>query len=97
VAAVGILQGFHEFFYHGPGSEQSWIVVECYIKSWSCYGMGAAFFASGFPESWFPGRFDFIGHSHMFWHVLVTAGAFVQYDNAHIYRDRIAGAAAAVC
>jgi adiponectin receptor len=92
VAAVGILQGFHEFFYHGPGSERSWIVVECYIKSWGCYGMGVVFYASQIPEAWFPGRFDFIGHSHMFWHVCVTAGAFVQYNNAQIYRAR-----AAVC
>ena len=93
VVTVGLYQGLHEFVYHGPGSPRSWIVVESYLKWVCCYGIGAIFFATRFPESYFPGQFDFVGHSHMLWHLCVAAGAFIQYDIVHIYRANTA----AVC
>jgi predicted membrane channel-forming protein YqfA (hemolysin III family) len=61
-----------------------------YFKSFGYFGIGAAFFASRFPESCFPGHFDFVGHSHTLWHFCVAAGAFAQYQNVHIYRKNAA-------
>lgn len=43
------------------------------------YGLGAVFYASRIPERWLPGKFDFAGHSHQIFHVLVVAGALTHY------------------
>ena len=43
------------------------------------YIFGAFVYAIKFPESWFPGRFDFWGHSHNLWHIFVLAAAFCHY------------------
>jgi adiponectin receptor len=41
------------------------------------YGCGAFFFASRFPESVWPGKFDIWFSSHQIFHVLVVAGSIV--------------------
>jgi adiponectin receptor len=35
-------------------------------------GIGVAFYGTGLPERWAPGRFDVWGHSHTWWHVFVA-------------------------
>lgn len=40
-----------------------------------CYGIGALFFVSRWPERRWPGRFDLLGHSHQFWHIFVLLAA----------------------
>ena len=39
---------------------------------------GAAVYAMRIPERWFPGRFDLLGQSHNWMHVLVLTGALVR-------------------
>lgn len=39
---------------------------------------GAALYAARIPERWFPGRFDLLGQSHNWMHVLVLTGALVR-------------------
>jgi hypothetical protein len=43
------------------------------------YGFGFFFYISNFPERWWPGTFDYILHSHQFWHVCVVAAVLVWY------------------
>ncbi|KAN0102016.1 adiponectin receptor protein 1 [Hyaloscypha variabilis] len=43
------------------------------------YGIGAAFFATRWPESKWPGKFDFFCSSHQIFHVLVVAGSVVHF------------------
>lgn len=43
------------------------------------YGSAFAVYSSKFPEKWWPGKFDFIGHSHQTWHVLIAASAIWWY------------------
>lgn len=40
------------------------------------YLSGAALYAGRFPERVSPGKFDFFGHSHQIFHILVVAGAY---------------------
>ncbi|XP_078484727.1 progestin and adipoQ receptor family member 3-like [Ciona intestinalis] len=35
-------------------------------------GVALSFYLSKFPERYFPGRFNYIGHSHNWWHVFVA-------------------------
>eukprot|EP01125_Pyxidicula_operculata_P000089 TRINITY_DN1012_c0_g1_i2.p1 TRINITY_DN1012_c0_g1~~TRINITY_DN1012_c0_g1_i2.p1 ORF type:complete len:277 (-),score=11.61 TRINITY_DN1012_c0_g1_i2:78-908(-) len=44
------------------------------------YAIGLVFYVSKFPEVLFPGKFDFIGHSHQFWHIFVFLGQFALYN-----------------
>lgn len=46
------------------------------------YLSGVAIYASQFPESMWPGRFDFIGHSHQLWHIFVVFAALIHYKSA---------------
>lgn len=41
------------------------------------YGCGAFFFATRFPESMWPGKFDIWFSSHQIFHVLVVVGSIV--------------------
>lgn len=40
------------------------------------YLTGASLYAGRFPERVSPGKFDFFGHSHQIFHILVVAGAY---------------------
>ena len=42
------------------------------------YCLGPLVYATRIPERWLPGKFDFAGHSHQLFHILVVAGACVQ-------------------
>ncbi|KAK9687414.1 hypothetical protein K7432_014799 [Basidiobolus ranarum] len=43
------------------------------------YVCGALIYASRVPEKWFPGKFDYIGHSHQIFHVCVVVAAVFHY------------------
>ncbi|ORX88625.1 putative hemolysin-III channel protein Izh2 [Basidiobolus meristosporus CBS 931.73] len=43
------------------------------------YVCGALIYASRVPERWFPGKFDYIGHSHQIFHVCVVIAAVFHY------------------
>ena len=45
----------------------------------SSYIVGVFIYISRVPERFYPGKFDFIGHSHNIWHLFVLAAAFFHY------------------
>lgn len=49
---------------------------------------GGFFFSSDIPQRFFPGRFDFVGHSHQMFHVCIMMTTLKQLDA--IYKDIIA-------
>lgn len=51
----------------------------------SCYGLGVVVYATRVPERWMPGKFDLVGHSHQLFHVLVIAGAYIEYLAVLVY------------
>eukprot|EP00038_Savillea_parva_P008721 m.178752 g.178752 ORF g.178752 m.178752 type:complete len:342 (-) comp14613_c0_seq1:1020-2045(-) len=59
------------------------MVVECY----SILCIGIAFYLTRFPESMFPGTFDLMFYSHMWWHLMVAGGFFAMYHSWTDFRD----------
>lgn len=87
--AVGLLPALH-FCYISP-SEDVALVVPYLLAMFGCYGFGAIFYLTRWPERRWPGRFDLFLHSHQLWHVFVLFAAaswvrgchvFLQYFNA---------------
>ena len=53
------------------------------------YIFGAFVYASRIPECWYPGKFDYIGLSHNWWHVLILIAALTHYfASLSIYHGR---------
>jgi adiponectin receptor len=56
--------------------------------------VGAAFYASRFPERWKPGAFDLALHSHQLFHVAVVVAAVIHYKASSVllhWRDATGG------
>jgi len=74
---IPILHGLSEF---------GWEELDDRMGLTSFFGLalinfsGSAVYASRVPERWFPGRFDLLGQSHNWMHVLVLTGALVRLD-----------------
>lgn len=53
------------------------------------YIFGAFVYSCRFPESLYPGKFDFFGHSHNLWHFFVLTAAIVHYyGSLELYHER---------
>jgi predicted membrane channel-forming protein YqfA (hemolysin III family) len=46
--------------------------------------IGAFLYASKIPERWLKGRFDFVGHSHMSWHICYFSGLYLMITDIYI-------------
>ena len=44
---------------------------------------GGFFFGSDIPQRFFPGCFDFVGHSHQIFHVCIMMTSLTQLDAVH--------------
>jgi len=43
------------------------------------YLTGTVFYVLKIPERWYPGCFDYVGNSHLWWHIFVLLAALVHY------------------
>ena len=50
---------------------------------------GGFFFGSDIPQRFFPGVFDFVGHSHQIFHVCIMMTSLTQLDA--VYKDIMSG------
>lgn len=57
----------HSTFEHGLA--KTFAFFSPILPSLAFYVAGLVFYATQFPESWAPGRFDTWGHSHQLWHI----------------------------
>ena len=60
----------------------------------ACPQIGAALYATRFPERYKPGAFDVAFHSHQLFHVAVVVAACIHYKAVHIllvWRDASGG------
>ncbi|KNE71110.1 hemolysin III family channel protein [Allomyces macrogynus ATCC 38327] len=83
--ASGILSGvpiFHYVFKHGIPTDMPWWAMYGWFVMGGTYIVGATIYASKVPERWWPGRFDYFGHSHQIWHCFVVAAACVHAYSA---------------
>ena len=68
------------------GNKPAALVTTLYeLLMYCCYGAGVVIYALRIPERWMPGKFDLIGHSHQLFHLLVIAGAYIQYLAILVY------------
>lgn len=77
---LGLIPVFH-YFCLGVGSAAESALVLPYVSlAVFFYVGGAAIHITGFPESRWPGRFDYFGQSHNLWHFCVLAGMLTWLD-----------------
>ncbi|XP_046962664.1 progestin and adipoQ receptor family member 3 [Vanessa cardui] len=85
-AAYGVLPTLHWTYVMG-GFDNPMVqiffprVIGMYVIS----GTAFAIYAFKIPERWFPGKVDYIGHSHQWWHVLVLGALYYWHNSAMIY------------
>ncbi|GHJ87456.1 hypothetical protein NliqN6_3858 [Naganishia liquefaciens] len=59
------------------------------LTSCAAYVLGLTFYATHFPECKWPGKFDYIGHSHQIWHMCIVLAIFLHYRGCiHIFEHR---------
>ncbi|CAH2108504.1 unnamed protein product [Euphydryas editha] len=85
-AAYGVLPTLHWTYVMG-GFDNPMVqiffprVIGMYVIS----GTAFAIYAFKIPERWFPGKMDYIGHSHQWWHILVLGALYYWHNSAMIY------------
>ncbi|XP_058063497.1 progestin and adipoQ receptor family member 3 [Anopheles bellator] len=85
-AAYGIVPTFH--WYHVMGGSESTMVQLFVWRVLVMYGLsGLAFviYVAKIPERWFAGKFDYIGHSHNLWHIMVLAALYYWHNSGMLY------------
>jgi adiponectin receptor len=73
--AAGMVPAVHFYWISSP--QDAAVLVPYIVGMFFCYGVGAAFYVTKWPESRWPGRFDLFGHSHQIWHVFVFSAALI--------------------
>lgn len=73
----------HAAFEHGFGKTMSFFSP--IFPSLAFYVGGLVFYATQFPESWAPGRFDTWGHSHQLWHIGIVLAIVFHYRAALVF------------
>ncbi|WFD01555.1 inc metabolism membrane protein [Malassezia obtusa] len=77
MALVGLVPFTHGTYLHGFSHMYSFFSPV--IPSVACYVGGVAVYAMRFPEKYWPGRFDLVGHSHQMWHVAIVLAIALHY------------------
>lgn len=49
------------------------------VPSLAAYIFGLVFYATQFPESFWPGRFDVVGHAHQIWHISIVVAILLHH------------------
>ena len=62
-----------------------------------CAFFGGVFYFGKIPERWAPGRFDFLFHSHQFWHFFVWLGPTLILQGMEISLTRVIRTAPQLC
>lgn len=74
----------------GGGGGGGDLILLCYAAlAWTL--IGAIFFTSYIPERFAPGKFDFFGHSHFIFHVILVYITHLQYELSLIGYSRTTG------
>ncbi|SPO19664.1 related to IZH3 - membrane protein involved in zinc ion homeostasis [Ustilago trichophora] len=73
----------HAAFEHGLA--KTFAFFSPIFPSLAFYVGGLVFYATQFPESWAPGRFDTWGHSHQLWHIGIVMAIVFHYRAALVF------------
>lgn len=62
-----------------------WAPVPGCLRMFACYAAGFACYVRRWPQRWAPGRFDFLFHSHQWWHLFVLLAAVLWQDTMELF------------
>lgn len=68
----------HGLLSYGPADLEEMMDLGSFFGLGAINFSGAAIYAARIPERWFPAKFDLVGQSHNWMHVLVLTGALVR-------------------
>ncbi|KAI9268061.1 hemolysin-III related-domain-containing protein [Phascolomyces articulosus] len=77
MAASAAVPVGHLYAIYGPELMNVWLSPV--MKSIACYLLGVVVYGNQWPEAFWPGKFDHIGHSHQLWHLFVCGGIWYHY------------------
>ena len=72
----------------GASSDWVQVFIPKLLVTYSIAGLAFAFYISDFPERCLPGRFDYFGHAHQWWHVLVVAALYYWHNAGLTFMKR---------
>ena len=75
----GIVPWGHVTFAY-PHTESVQVACVLDLLMGASYVGAAAFFVLRVPEKWYPGKFDFVLHSHQIFHLLIVLGCYLHYQ-----------------
>ncbi|KAI8874393.1 HlyIII-domain-containing protein [Ramicandelaber brevisporus] len=80
MGCTGIVPLIHSMIVYGMAHTLEALSVTSWLGAMATtYIVGAIIYAARVPEKWWPGRFDYIGHSHQIFHVFVVCAAVFHY------------------
>lgn len=83
MCATALAPFTHAAFEHGLAKTMAFFSP--IFPSLAFYIGGLVFYATQFPESWAPGRFDTWGHSHQLWHIGIVLAIVFHYRAALVF------------
>ncbi|CAH1228592.1 PAQR3 [Branchiostoma lanceolatum] len=86
VSFAFIAQSYH---YHGGWtSDTAWIYpARCFRNGGIYIAAFVLFHIKNIPQVWFPGRFDYVGHGHQWWHMAVVLGLLDWRDALFVFQS----------
>ncbi|XP_026752074.1 progestin and adipoQ receptor family member 3 [Galleria mellonella] len=85
-AAYGMLPTLHWTYINGGfDNPLVQILVPRIVGMYLISGTAFIIYAFKIPEIWFPGKVDYIGHSHQWWHILVLGALYYWHNTAMLY------------
>jgi len=81
--ALGLVPAGHFFFIASAADAAT--MLPYILMMFGCYGVGAIFYITRWPESRWPGRFDLLGQSHQMWHLFVFLAAASWVHGCGVY------------
>lgn len=85
MALVGLVPFSHGAYLHG-----FWRMYAFYapvLPSLASYVAGVAVYAMRFPEKYWPGRFDLVGHSHQMWHIAIVVAIALHFRAILLFHE----------
>ena len=81
LGVIAIISAVHFVLEKGWASEDVNLLIPIMIKFYLILVFGTVIYVSRFPECLFPGKMDYVGSSHNWWHLVVTCGTVFWYTS----------------
>jgi adiponectin receptor len=81
ISAVSIFPLLHLFYIYGFSNALLLEKMTGVVHTYLLYILAIIFYATKIPERFAPGRFDYLFHSHQFWHTFIFLATFAHFYN----------------